>query len=89
MLKLDVKGFALTCALVWGVGVPILTWWMMMFDQPNAEPIWLSRVYRGYSVTVAGSLIGAAWGFVDGLLGGAAFAWLYNRLGRRSERQPA
>ena len=89
MLKLDVKGFALTCAIVWGVGVPILTWWMMMFDQPNAEPIWLSRLYRGYSLTLAGSLIGALWGFVDGLLGGAVFAWLYNRLGQRVERQPA
>jgi membrane associated rhomboid family serine protease len=27
-----------------------------------------------------GSLIGLAWGLLDGLIGGAIFAWLYNRL---------
>lgn len=87
MLKLDVKGFALSCAIIWGVGLPILTWWMMMFGSPGAEPIWLSRIYRGYSLTVPGSLIGGLWAFVDGLLGGAVFAWLYNWLGARAARQ--
>ena len=88
MLKLEVRRFALSCAVVWGVGVPILTWWMMLFEPSGAEPIWLSRLYRGYSLTVVGSLIGGIWAFVDGLVGGAVFAWVYNRLGR-PERQPA
>jgi len=30
-----------------------------------------------------GSLIGLVWGFVDGLIGGAIFAWLYNLLAAR------
>jgi len=38
----------------------------------------LGRVYRGYAVTPLGSLIGMIWAFVDGLIGGAIFAWLYN-----------
>ena len=87
MLILDVKRFAVSCAIVWGVGLPILTWWMMMFDAQGVDPIWLSRIYRGYSLTVVGSLIGGLWAFVDGLVGGAVFAWLYNKLGSRSTRQ--
>jgi hypothetical protein len=35
-------------------------------------------VYRGYSITPLGSVVGLIWGFVDGLIGGAIFAWLYN-----------
>ena len=34
-MRLDVKAFALTCAVVWGLGVPLLTWWVMAFDGPG------------------------------------------------------
>jgi hypothetical protein len=79
-MRLDVKGFSLTCALVWGLGLPLLTWWIMAFDGASTDPTWLGRVYRGYNLTFTGSLIGAAWAFIDGLIGGGLFAWLYNRL---------
>ena len=42
----------------------------------------IARVYRGYSFTFVGSLIGFAWAFVDGLIGGALLAWLYNRFAK-------
>jgi hypothetical protein len=29
---------------------------------------------------IAGGLIGLIWGFFHGLIGGALFAWFYNRL---------
>ncbi|MHC4910793.1 MAG: hypothetical protein ACYTF9_13870 [Planctomycetota bacterium] len=35
----------------------------------------------------AGSLIGLAWAFVDGIVGGLVFAWLYNILAPRLSRQ--
>lgn len=82
-MKLDIKAFSLTCAAVWGIGLPLLTWWIIAFDGPSTNPTWLGHVYRGYSLTFAGSLIGAAWAFVDGLVGGAIFAWLYDRIGAR------
>jgi len=34
-----------------------------------------------------GSLIGLVWGFVDRLVGGMIFAWLYNVLATRVGRQ--
>jgi hypothetical protein len=82
-MKLDVRAFALTCALVWGLGVFVLTWWIIAFDGITNEPMWLGRIYRGYALSPTGSVIGLVWGFFDGLIGGAIFAWLYNRLASR------
>jgi len=30
--------------------------------------------------TVGGAFVGLIWGFVDGLIVGAIFAWLYNKI---------
>jgi len=80
-MKLDVKAFALTSAIIWGAGLMLLTWWIIAFDGASVAPTWIGQVYRGYNETLTGSLIGGAWAFVDGLIGGALFAWLYNVLG--------
>lgn len=81
-MKLDIRAFALACGILWGLGLFVLTWWIIAFDGASADPTLIGRVYRGYSLTPAGSLIGLAWGFIDGLVGGAIFAWLYNLLTR-------
>ncbi|CAB1059097.1 hypothetical protein D1BOALGB6SA_3855 [Olavius sp. associated proteobacterium Delta 1] len=77
-MKLNVKAFALTCGLVWGFALFSLTWWIIGFDGPTGEPTLLGRLYRGYSISPAGSFIGLIWAFGDGLIIGAIFAWLYN-----------
>jgi len=79
-MKLDVKACALACGLIWSLGLFVLTWWVIAFDGSTGEATLIGRVYRGYSITPIGSMIGMVWGFFDGLIGGAAFAWLYNRL---------
>jgi hypothetical protein len=82
-MRLDVKAFAMTCAVVWGLGLPLVTWWIIAFDGASLDPTWLGHVYRGYSLTLAGSLVGGVWAFFDGLIGGAVFAWLYDFLQTR------
>jgi hypothetical protein len=82
-MKLNVKAFALTCALLWGIGLFVLTWWVIAFDGSTGEMPFIGHVYRGYSITPLGSVIGLIWGFVDALIGGAIFARLYNLLGGR------
>jgi len=79
-MKLDTKAFATTCALLWGLGLCLGTLWIVLLDGPSVDPTFIGRVYRGYSVTPVGSLIGLVWGLADGAIGGACFAWLYNRL---------
>lgn len=86
-MKLNVKAFALTCGLVWGLGILALTWWIIAFDGATGEVPFLGRIYRGYSVTPLGSFIGLVWGLVDGAIGGAIFAWLYNLIADRTAGQ--
>lgn len=82
-MKLNVTAFALTTGLVWGLGLLALTWWIIAWDGPSTAPTWIGRLYRGYTLTGVGSVVGAIWGFFDGLIGGAVFAWLYNVLAAR------
>ena len=82
-MKLNVKAFALTCAIIWGVGLFVITWWMIVFGGATGEPTFFGRVYLGYCLSPLGSLIGLVWGVVEGLIGGAIFAWLYNLITAR------
>ncbi len=77
-MKLNVKAFAASCALLWGVGLLLMTWWIILFDGATGEITFIGRMYRGYNISPVGSLIGLGWGVVDGFIGGALFAFLYN-----------
>ena len=77
-MKLNVKAFALTCGLIWGFGLFFLTWWIIAFDGATGEITLIGRLYRGYTVSPLGSFIGLLWALIDGAVGGAIFAWLYN-----------
>jgi hypothetical protein len=79
-MKLNVRAFALTCGLLWGLGLFVITWWIIATGGATAEQTFLGRVYLGYRLDALGSVIGLVWGFFDGLIGGAIFAWLYNLL---------
>ena len=85
-MKLNVIAFALTCGLIWGFGLFVLTWWVMAFDGATGEPTLIAKFYRGYHIDPVGSLIGLAWALPDGLIGGAIFAWLYNLIAARTTK---
>ncbi len=44
----------------------------------------MASVYVGYHVTrsIAEVIVGTVYGVVDGLIGGAVFAWLYNQFAK-------
>jgi hypothetical protein len=77
-MKLNLKAFALTCALVWGFGLFVVTWWVIAFEGSTRELFLIGHIYRGYNISPLGSVIGLVWGFIDALIGGGIFAWLYN-----------
>ncbi len=79
-MKLNVKAFALSCGLIWGLAILAGTWWIIAFDGATAERTFLGSIYRGYNISPLGSIIGLIWGLADGGIGGAIFAWLYNCL---------
>ena len=38
----------------------------------------IASVYIGYSTTLAGTIVGSIWAFIDGFIFGALLAYFYN-----------
>jgi hypothetical protein len=85
-MRFNVKALALTCGLWWGFGVFFFAWWIMLFEGQHADAGMLGHIYRGFSITPLGSIIGLLWAFADGFVGGLIFAWLYNLFAGRFEK---
>jgi len=78
-MNFNVKALGLTCGIFWSLSVVIMTLWVMMLgDGMNDMLESLGGFYMGYDISYKGAVIGAVWGFFDGLIGGVIFAWLYN-----------
>ncbi|MDE3083961.1 MAG: bacteriophage holin [Verrucomicrobiota bacterium] len=86
-MKINVKAFALTCGILWGVGLFALTWWIIAFNGSTHTMTFIGLIYPGYHVTPLGSVLGLIYGFFDALIGGAIAAWLYNRIAACSEKK--
>jgi hypothetical protein len=79
MTKLDVRAFGLMFGCIWSAGVLALGIVSMLSNRGARAVKLFSTVYIGYKATLRGSLIGAAWGFVDGSISGIVIAWIYNK----------
>ena len=49
-MRFDVKAFALTCGLIWGLGLLLITWWVILWDGPNHDVTLIGRLYRGHDL---------------------------------------
>lgn len=82
MAKFDIKAFGLACGILWAAAMFVLGMMNMLLGW-GAELIRLmGSLYIGYKPTFFGSLIGATWGFVDGVIAGFFLAWLYNKISK-------
>ena len=81
-MKLSIKAFALTSGILWGAMVCLGTLWLLMRGYDGRLISQLDHFYLGYSYSAVGAFVGLVWGFVDGAVCGAVFAWLYNRLAK-------
>ena len=79
-MKLNIKALAIASGLIWGVGVFLMPWWIMLFEGATGQPTLIGQVYRGFNISPLGSVIGLVWALIDGTVCGAVFAWLYNLL---------
>ena len=80
MGKINTRAFGLALGILWAAGTAFMGLLAMVCSWARPFVDVLSVIYVGYSATLVGALIGAAWGFVDAFIGGILFAWLYNRL---------
>lgn len=78
-MRLNVRALGLAGGIVWGLAIFLTTYWFLVLGHGGTMLSKLSNVYLGYSVTWYGAFVGLVWGFVDGFIGGALLAWLYNK----------
>ena len=86
-MKFSIKALALTSGILWGLAMLAMGLANLMSGNYGQQFLQtMSSVYPGYHVTrsIAGVVVGALYGTVDGLIGGAIFAWLYNQFARPS-----
>ena len=75
---ISIRSCGLTLGIFGAVSMFTLAWWLILIGNAEGPTTLFERIYIGYSFTPLGSVIGAAWGFVDWGIAGAIFAWLYN-----------
>ncbi|HLD17035.1 MAG TPA: bacteriophage holin [Coxiellaceae bacterium] len=76
--RLNVKGLGLAMGVLWAVAVFLTGLVAAHSNWGHSFVAVMSSLYIGYKPTVVGSLIGAAWGFVDWFIAGCVLGWLYN-----------
>ncbi|MDD5041062.1 MAG: bacteriophage holin [Candidatus Peribacteraceae bacterium] len=77
---IHIRAFALTCGIFWSASLILIAFLSMKTGLALSFVNMMSEVYLGYGPTPVGAIIGAVWGFLDGLVCGAVFAWLYNKI---------
>ena len=77
---MSIRALALTAGIFGAATMFFLAWWLILTGNAEGPPTLFERIYIGYSFTPMGSVIGAAWGFVDFGIAGAILAWLYNKI---------
>lgn len=76
--RISPLAFGLSLGVVWGCSVLLMGLMAHFFEYGKAFVTAIGVVYVGYEPSLIGSAIGALFGFVDALVGGALIAWLYN-----------
>lgn len=87
LFRLDAKVTGLVAGLVAGLGLFLVTNWLILKGGEVVGPhlALLGQVFIGYRVTFVGSLIGFGYAFVSGFCLGYLVAVIYNRLVRLRE----
>lgn len=77
-MRLNAKALGLALGILWGLSVFLITAWIVFINSPGGTLAKLGAFYIGYDVSWTGALVGLAYGFSDGLIGGVVLAWIYN-----------
>lgn len=71
---------ALTGGIIWGSTLFLVTLGAVFFNYGvDFLKVWVS-VYPGYSISLAGSLVGLVYGFFDLFIGIYIIDWVYKKI---------
>ena len=85
-MRLNVIAFSVTFGLIWGGAILVVATANLIWpDYGRAFLELAAAIYPGYQPgpSIGSIVTGTLYGLVDGAIGGAVFAWLYNLLLRR------
>jgi len=82
VLRLNSWVLGLVLGLLSGICLFVATIWLVIKGGDPVGPhlALLGQYFIGYRVTFAGGLVGFAYAFVVGGLGGVLIGWIYNRV---------
>lgn len=82
LAKIQTAVLTLVCAVLGGVGLFVMTAWLVIKDGPHVGQHLqlLSMYFIGYSVTWWGSVVGLFYGAVTGGVVGWAVGTIYNKI---------
>ena len=79
-MRLSVKGLALGFGLLWGGMLFLIGLFNLGWNYGDQLLMLADSIYPGYHYGggFGSVVVGTLYGFVDGAVGGAILAWLYN-----------
>jgi len=91
-MRLHITAMSFTVGLIWGAAIFLVASTNLIW--PNYGQAFLeltSSIYPGYhpSSSIGSVIIGTLYGIVDGAIGGAVFAWVYNFFAHRLSSRTA
>ena len=87
-MKLSIKGLALASGILWGGSILLVGVGNLIWPSYGVAFLDLARsIYPGYggAAGIGGVIVGTLYGVADGAVGGAIFAWLYNKFASQSD----
>ena len=81
-MRVNVRASALSLGIIWGLLIFLFTWWLYFRQISVGQPTLVGKIYPYFTITPLGSLLGLMYGFINGLIVGGAFTWLYNRFNK-------
>lgn len=70
--------------IVWGLGLMACTLISIYTGYAAVLLMLIKSIYPGYEISISGSLIGLAYGLLDGIISVLVVGWVYKLLGRWS-----
>ena len=88
LARIKTAALALVCGLIGGVGLFVMTVWLVIKDGPQAGQHLqlLSNYFIGYSVTWPGAFVGLLYGAMSGGVVGWVIGRIYNGVVNARER---
>lgn len=85
-MRINIAAFSAAVSLLWGGAILVVAFGNLMWPPYGRTFLELvALIYPGYHAdpTIVQAIVGMLYGFVDGVIGGFLFAWVYNSLSRQ------